>query len=102
MPFLGAETALGCVGGRRADLPVLGVRGKTGGISAERDSGRDLGWVLPACGRLEECPRAKTGSPSQPRFLAVFRRNGIDKVQVWLQLLLFCPAITKSDKEATN
>src|SRR6516164_8868928 len=46
MPFLGAETALSCVGGRRVGIsPVLGRAAKTGGISG-RGPGRLLGGVF--------------------------------------------------------
>jgi hypothetical protein len=52
MPFLGAETALGCVGGRQVAIFLsLATVAKTGGISGEEIPGDIWVRVLPALGR---------------------------------------------------
>jgi len=59
----GAETALGCVGGRLLPRPWP-RRPKQGGISGGRSSRRTFGrdFIGPACrGRLEDFARATTG-----------------------------------------
>jgi hypothetical protein len=84
MPFLGAETALPCVGGRGLAIsPSLAWRPIRAGFLVEEIPG-NIARVLPVRdGRLEDSRERKPARSSRPRLRAVFRRNGTEKVHVW-------------------
>jgi hypothetical protein len=77
MPFLGAETALPCAGGRQVGHP-LAPPAQNRRISGGRDSGRHFAGVYrPAAAGLR-IRASENRLAVAPRLRAVFRRKGTD------------------------
>jgi hypothetical protein len=92
MRFLGAETALPCVGGRQlGNFPrPLASTAKTGGISGGADSGRYSGSVLQGCGgRLERTPARRRTNEHELFFVETVPKRymfGTSAPRKWLRL----------------
>jgi hypothetical protein len=85
MPFLGPETALGCVLGRRLGISsVLGVGGQNRrDFWGEEIPGEILAGFYRAAVAGLRIRKGKNGSPSTGRLGRGFRGNGTEKVHVW-------------------